>query len=121
MFDVDFSELAVVGLVALLVVGPKDLPKLMRTVGHWMGRARGMARHLRTGFDTMVRESEIDELNKRWEQQNQDIMTATRVDSWADSHAPAANEPVMLPLAPAQAEPAETPPSSAPPPAGQLA
>lgn len=86
MFDVDFTELAVVGIVALLVVGPKDLPKLMRVVGQWMGRARGMARHVRSGFDTMVRESEIDELNKRWEQQNADIMAATQVDTWIDPH-----------------------------------
>lgn len=103
MFDVDFFELAVVGVVALLVVGPKDLPKLMRVVGQWMGRARGMARHVRSGFDTMVRESEIEELNKRWEQQNADIMAATQVDTWIDSHdGPAtrpdpADRPLMTP------------------------
>lgn len=93
MFDVDFTELAVVGIVALLVVGPKDLPKLMRVIGQWMGRARGMARHVRSGFDTMVRESEIEELNKRWEQQNADIMAATEVDTWIDPHDGPASRP----------------------------
>lgn len=120
MFDVDFSEMAVVGLVALLVVGPKDLPKLMRTVGHWSGRARGMARHLRSGFDTMVREAEIEEMNKKWEEHNRDIVESTRIDSWMDPE-PASSVSagaVMEPLAPpSDPEPAPRPA----PPAGQLA
>jgi len=84
MFDIDMSEFAVIGIVALLVVGPKDLPRLMRTVGHWVGRARGMGRHVRSGFDTMVREAEIDEMNKRWAKDNAAIMAATAGHSYAD-------------------------------------
>ncbi len=96
MFDIDMSEFAVIGIVALLVVGPKDLPRLMRTVGHWVGRARGMARHVRSGFDTMVREAEIDEMNKRWAKDNAAIMAATSGHSyldatpvWPEAHDPA--------------------------------
>ncbi len=45
MFDIAPTELLIVALVALVVIGPKDLPRVMRTVGQWVGRARGMARH----------------------------------------------------------------------------
>lgn len=96
MFDIDMSEFAVIGIVALLVVGPKDLPRLMRTVGQWVGRARGMARHVRSGFDTMVREAEIDEMNKRWAKDNATIMAATAghsyldaTSAWPEAHDPA--------------------------------
>ena len=57
-------EILVIGLVALLVVGPKDLPILMRRVGQWMARARSMAAEFRASFDEMARQSELDELRK---------------------------------------------------------
>lgn len=74
MFDVAPTELLLVLVVALVVVGPKDLPKAMRFVGKWVGKARGMARHFRSGLDTMMREAELEELEKQWRQQNEDIM-----------------------------------------------
>ncbi|MFN7533991.1 MAG: Sec-independent protein translocase protein TatB, partial [Brevundimonas sp.] len=60
-------ELLVIGLVALIVVGPKDLPLLMRTVGRVMARARAMAGEFRASFDEMARQSELDELRKEVE------------------------------------------------------
>jgi len=66
--------LLIVALVALVVIGPKDLPKVMRTVGHWVGRARGMARHFRSGIDTMIREAELEEMEKKWKAENERIM-----------------------------------------------
>jgi sec-independent protein translocase protein TatB len=62
MFDIAWSELFVILIVALVVVGPKDLPKLMRTAGQWAGRARTMADQFRRSFDEMARQSELDEL-----------------------------------------------------------
>ncbi len=62
MFDIGWSELLLVLVVALVVVGPKDLPRLMRTVGRWVGKARAMADQFRSSFDEMARESELDEL-----------------------------------------------------------
>ena len=56
-----------IGLVALLVVGPKDLPALMRKLGKLMGKARGMANEFRASFDEMARQSELDELRKEVE------------------------------------------------------
>ncbi|WP_164157016.1 Sec-independent protein translocase protein TatB [Sandarakinorhabdus rubra] len=77
MFGIDSSELALIALVALLVIGPKDLPKVMRWLGQWTGKARAMSRHLRTGFDAMMREAEMEEMQKIWAQQNEAIMKAT--------------------------------------------
>lgn len=74
MFDIAPTELLLCAIVALLVIGPKDLPKAMRTVGHWVGRARGVARHFRAGFDTMVREAELEEMEKKWREENERIM-----------------------------------------------
>ena len=74
MFDVAPTELLLVVVVALMVIGPKDLPKAMRFVGKWMAKARGMARHFRSGLDTMMREAELEELEKQWREQNDAIM-----------------------------------------------
>jgi sec-independent protein translocase protein TatB len=74
MFDVAPTELLLVAMVALLVIGPKDLPKAMRFVGHWVGKARAVARQFRSGFDTMVREAELAELEKTWKAENERIM-----------------------------------------------
>ncbi len=60
-------EILVIGIVALLVVGPKDLPLLMRKIGKVMGRARAMANEFRSSFDEMARQSELDELRKEVE------------------------------------------------------
>ena len=74
MFGVDSTELAVVAILALIFIGPKDLPKVMRTVGYWVGRARGMARHFTAGLENMVREAELEEMEKRWREENERIM-----------------------------------------------
>jgi sec-independent protein translocase protein TatB len=74
MLDIAPSEFLLVAFVALVVIGPKDLPKAMRFVGHWVGRARGVARQFRSGFDAMVREAELEEMEKRWADENARIM-----------------------------------------------
>ncbi len=60
-------EILVIGIVALLVVGPRDLPLLMRKIGKVMARARAMANEFRSSFDEMARQSELDELRKEVE------------------------------------------------------
>jgi sec-independent protein translocase protein TatB len=74
MFGVDSSELAVVAILALIFIGPKDLPKVMRTVGYWVGRVRGMARHFTSGIENMMREAELEEMEKTWREENERIM-----------------------------------------------
>ena len=62
MFDIGWTELLVIAVVAVVVVGPKDLPRMMRVAGQWMGRARAMADQFRRSFDDMARQSELEEL-----------------------------------------------------------
>ena len=74
MLDIAPSEFVLVAVVALVVIGPKDLPKALRVLGYWVGRARGVARQFRSGFDTMVREAELAEMEKKWAAENERIM-----------------------------------------------
>jgi len=62
MFDLSWSHILIFLVVALVVVGPKDMPRLLRMVGQWMGKARAMANEFRKSFDEMARQSELDEL-----------------------------------------------------------
>jgi sec-independent protein translocase protein TatB len=74
MFGVDTSELIIIAIAALIFIGPKDLPKAMSTVGRWIGQIRGMARHFHSGIETMIRESELEEMEKTWREENDRIM-----------------------------------------------
>jgi sec-independent protein translocase protein TatB len=64
MFDFAWSELALIAVVALVVIGPKDLPRVMRTVGQWTRRARAIAREFQGSLDQMVREAELDDMKR---------------------------------------------------------
>ena len=114
MFGVDSIEFLVVAVVALLVIGPKDLPHVLRKVGQWVGRARGVARHFRSGLDTMIRESELDEMEKRWREENDRIMREHPV---GQTYATPMTDPsLMPPPAPAGDVSGETGPSPEVPP-----
>jgi sec-independent protein translocase protein TatB len=97
MFGIDSTELLVIALVALVVIGPKDLPRVMRAVGHWVGRARGMASHFRAGVDNMIRESELADMEQKWKAENERIMrehpaSATPDEKWPE---PVADKPAL--------------------------
>lgn len=64
MFDIGWSEMAIIAFVALIVIGPKDLPKTMKTVAHWMRKARSLTREFQSGIDDMVREAELEDARK---------------------------------------------------------
>ena len=64
MFDLGWTEMAVVALIALIVIGPKDLPRVLRTAGKWAGKARAIAREFRVSLDDMVRNAELDDVKK---------------------------------------------------------
>jgi len=74
MFGVDTSELILVAVLALIFIGPKDLPNALRTLGRWIGQVRGMARHFQSGIDAMIREAELEEMEKKWREENERIM-----------------------------------------------
>ncbi len=64
MLDIGWSEMAMIALLALIVIGPKDLPKVMRSIGQWTRKARNVASDFQSSLDDMVRESELDEARK---------------------------------------------------------
>ena len=81
MFDIGASELLVIVVVAILVIGPKDMPHAMRMAGRWIGKVRRVSSHFRTGIDAMIREAELEDMEKQWKAQNDAIMAATPLDA----------------------------------------
>ena len=67
MFDIGWQELFLIGVVALVVVGPKDLPKVLRSASHVLNRARAMSREFQAGLAEMAREVELDEIRRNVE------------------------------------------------------
>jgi sec-independent protein translocase protein TatB len=137
--DLSPAHIIILIVVALIVVGPKDLPRMLRRAGQFMGRMRGMANEFRSSFDEMARQSELDDLRKEVEAmrkasqsaipQDLGIDAAMRSDAeaaylanWEASHAPSADsflgrpdpEPSILPP-PAEPAPASGEPKARPP------
>jgi sec-independent protein translocase protein TatB len=111
MFGVDSTELAIVAVLALIFIGPKDLPRVLRTVGYWVGRIRGMARHFTAGLENMVREAELEEMEKKWREENERIMQ----DHAPDAHYPDPGQPdAMPPVADPEPAPSELPTTKRP-------
>jgi sec-independent protein translocase protein TatB len=75
MFDLSWGEVMVIGAVALIVIGPKDLPKALRTVGNVTGKVRRMAAEFQSQFNDAMREAELDEIRKQVEGVNQSVMS----------------------------------------------
>jgi sec-independent protein translocase protein TatB len=78
MFDLSSSKLLILGIVALLVVGPKDLPILLRTIGKYVAMIRRQATEFRTQFDDAMRESELAEIKKSVETMGEDMEKTMR-------------------------------------------
>ncbi|MFQ5984464.1 MAG: Sec-independent protein translocase protein TatB [Alphaproteobacteria bacterium] len=68
MLDIGWSEMVVLAVIVLIVVGPKELPRMLRVVGRWAGKARATAREFQSSIDNMIREAELDEVKKGVEQ-----------------------------------------------------
>ena len=89
MLDIGWMELMVVGIVALLVVGPKELPTLLRTIGRYVGMAKRQADQFRAQFDEAIRDSEFDDLKKEMDDlrsgrfADTDVGTTSKADSSA--------------------------------------
>ena len=103
MFDIGASELLVIVIVAIVVIGPKDMPRALRTAGRWIGQIRRVSGHFRAGIDAMIREAEMEDMEKKWAEQNAKIM-AEHPDQ------PELGEHEMRPLPRADAEAAAPPP-----------
>ena len=70
MFDIGAAELLVIVITAIVVIGPKEMPRALRTAGRWIGKMRRMSNHFRTGLDAMIREAEMEEAEKEWRERN---------------------------------------------------
>jgi sec-independent protein translocase protein TatB len=116
MFDIGPTELLLIVVVAVIVIGPKDLPLALRTAGRWIGRLRKVSGQFRAGFDAMVREAEMQELEEKWKAQNEKIMR-----EHPDGGPPGTEQTgayPAAPLAPPSPEPAaeaKAPPPHSPP------
>jgi sec-independent protein translocase protein TatB len=79
MFDIAPSEFLLIAIVAVVVIGPKDLPMALRTAGRWIARVRRVSNHFKSGIETMIREAEMEEMERKWREQNAAIMAANPV------------------------------------------
>jgi sec-independent protein translocase protein TatB len=111
-FDLSWTHILILLAVTLVVVGPKDLPKMMRMIGRWTGKARAMANQLRRSFDEMARQSELDELRAEIEALRRERPLADVGNALHQSILP---EDYPTPPAAAEAEPQKVePPTAAP-------
>ena len=113
MFGVDTSELIIVAIAALIFIGPKELPSAMRTLGRWIGKARAHARYFTAGIENMMREAELEEMERKWREENERIMREHPAvlpypGAEVSPSTPASEEP-RLPLG--EAEPGQRPAS----------
>jgi len=76
MFDIGWDEMLLTAIVAIIVIGPKDLPMALRTAGQWIGKIRRVSGYFRSGVETMIREAELEDMEKKWREQNAEIMAA---------------------------------------------
>jgi sec-independent protein translocase protein TatB len=101
MFEIGWSELLVIAVVAIIVVGPKDLPRMMRSFGAYAGKLRRMAADFQRQFDDAMREAEIEEVRKAMHSVRDDL------------NAPVVDKKLMLPNPSPAAPPPEVKPSTA--------
>ena len=78
MFDIGWQEIIILMLIALIVVGPKDLPRIVKTAGQWMGKARGYARDFQRTIEEAADATEIDSIKKEIDEANRELATARR-------------------------------------------
>jgi sec-independent protein translocase protein TatB len=105
MFGIDWQELLVIIVVAVVVIGPKDMPLALRTAGRWIARVRRVSNHFRSGIETMIREAEMEEMEQKWAAQNDKIMREHPADA----------SPEMEPTGAYPARPVEQGPETLPP------
>ena len=117
MFELGWQEIIILMLIALIVVGPKDLPRIVKTAGQWMGKARGYARDFQRTIEEAADATEIDAVKKEIDEANRELATARRdvaegadamqrdVNEGTDSVNKMFNEDVMPPAKPNGGEP----------------
>jgi sec-independent protein translocase protein TatB len=129
MFDIGWGEMVVIGVVALVAIGPKQLPGALRTAGHWVGRARRMASDFQNQFQEALREADVAEMKRQFDDAanaaqsmstpnlfgsaKQDVEQALKIEppaAVATTDTPAATTDTLAVSAPAPAEAFPNPP-----------
>src|ERR1700755_750340 len=116
MFDIGWSELVVIAVVALIAIGPKELPGVLRMVGQWMGKARRMAAEFQGQFQEAMREAEMADLKKSFDEVKEaassftgnNLMTSRQKDVPSALNTEDVTKPAEPPATPA-IEPPATP------------
>jgi sec-independent protein translocase protein TatB len=111
MFDIGWSELVVIGVVALIAIGPKELPGVLRMVGQWIGKARRMAGEFQGQFNEAMREAEMADIKKTFDDASAAAKDLSPVNLLADlnkdvTDAMKIDQPVMTPTTPEPPTPA---------------
>ena len=122
MFDIGWSEFVVIAVVALIAIGPKELPGVLRMVGQWMGKARKMAAEFQGQFQEAMREAEMADLKKSFDEVKEaatgftsgNVMTSLQKDVSAALSIEAVDKPAAGPEISAGTASIETPPASEP-------
>ena len=84
MFNLGWGELVVIGIVALIAIGPKELPTVLRTLGQWMGKVRRMANEFQGQFQEALREAEFADLKKHADDISSSVSEFSTIDPLAD-------------------------------------
>lgn len=113
MFDIGWSELLVIGIVALVVIGPKDLPQAFRIVGQWVSKARVLARELQSHVDDLMREADVQDMKREFrdmtrvpefEEIEADLMRGDLTPEGKPVQKPSSSTPAEQALAPSAAK-----------------
>ena len=108
MFDIGWSELVVIGVVAIIAIGPKDLPLALKTVGQWVAKARALAREFQGSLDEMIREAELDKVKQEVQ------AAASSFDVTKEIEATKAEVEKSLEMPSIEMDPLSPPPDAAP-------
>ena len=108
MFDIGWSELVVIGVVAIIAIGPKDLPLALKTVGQWVAKARALAREFQGSLDEMIREAELDKVKQEVQ------AAASSFDITKEIEASKAEVEKALEMPSIEMDPLSPPPDAAP-------
>ncbi len=115
MFDISWGELLIIGVVALVVIGPKELPGVLRTVGQWMAKVRRMASEFQDQFREAMREAELEELKKKVDDLSSGAASYTNFDpigTIRNEFEKTVGEPPRLDEPVSDPKPAEPPPAA---------
>jgi len=114
MFELDWGKLVIIGIVALIAIGPKELPTVLRTLGQWMGKIRRMANEFQGQFQEALREAEVADLKKQAEDLHSSVTDFTSIDPMAEAAKPAENAAASAGASAPSAEPAAAAAEAAP-------